>query len=114
MNITIFGSGSEAHSIWVEGDRVNCTEMTLNVSEHLVVNDIIKFDIETTLLCSGRGNIFSILPSTHQDVEFLILVGFIQRADRTISAREIELVISYLIKCLRMEQLACTIARAGE
>lgn len=114
VNVTIFGSGGEAHAVGMEGHRVNGTEMTLYVRKHFVVNNIIKLNIETTLLCSSGCYILCILPSTHQNVELLILISFIQRAHRAISAREIKLVISNLIKSLWMEQLACAITGAGE
>ena len=114
VNVTIFGSGGEAHSIWVEGDWMNSTEMTLDVGEHLVVNNIIKLNIETTLLCSSRGDILCILSSAHQDVELLILIDLIQWADWAISAWEIELVISNFIKSIWMEQFACAITGASK
>lgn len=58
--------------------------------------------------------ILGVLAAAEQYVELLVLLGFIEWVYGAISAREIKLIVSNLIECLRMEQLANAVTTAGE
>ena len=114
VDVTVFGARGEAEAVGVEGDGVDGTEMAFDGGELLVVDYVEKFQLESTLLLGGHCDILGVLASAGQHVELLVFTSLEQWADGSVSAREIELEFSNLVKSFWMEQLTEAILTAGE
>lgn len=88
--------------------------MTLDVGEHFIINDIVKFHVETALLRTGRCDILGVLTAAHQQVELLILLRFVEWIHAAVSAWEFKLIAPDLVESLRMEQFANAVTTARE
>lgn len=114
MNVTILGTGGEALAVWAESDAMDCTEMTLDVSEDLVIYYAVKFHLETTLGLLSRRDILSVLSAACEEVELLVLVAQVEWADGAVSAWELEVEFSNLIEGFWVEELDQTVSAASE
>lgn len=86
---------------------MHSTEVTFDVCEVLVVDNVIEFHFESTLLLTCSCDILSILSAAQKHMELLLILRFIEWADGAVSAGEpIELMASDLIEGLWMEELA--------
>jgi len=97
----------------MEGYGVDSTEMTFDSCKVLIVDDVVKLHVETTLLLTGGCYILCILSTAQQDMELLVILRLVQGTNGTISAREtIKLMASNLIKGLWVKHLSSTITAA--
>lgn len=61
MNVTILRARCKTHAIWMECNAMYCTEVTFNVGEHFIIDNIVQLHVETTFLCTSSCYILSIL-----------------------------------------------------
>lgn len=114
MGISILRAGDEAHTIGVEGNGMDSTEMTLDARQLLIVYYVVQLHVETTLLLGGHRDILSVLATAAQNVELLVVLLVVEWAHSSISARELILEFSDLVESHWVEQLAVSVSTAGE
>lgn len=97
----------------MEGYGVDSTEMTFDSCKVLIVDDVVKLHVKTTLLLTCYCYILCILAAAQQDMELLVILRLVQGTNRAISAGEtIKLMASNLIKGLWVKQLGSAITAA--
>lgn len=87
--------------------------MTLNVGERLIVDYVVKLDLETTCRSAGSSDILGVLTAADEEMELLVLLGVVERAHAARSDRDFALNASNLVEGLRMQKLARAITAAS-
>lgn len=87
MHVTVFGSTCERITILRKVNAVDGTEMTSDLCEFVVKNNTVKLHVETTFTSSSGGNILSVLTSSTDHVEFLVVRVIKQRTNDGTSDR---------------------------
>lgn len=73
VHVTILSGTCEGESVWGKAHTVDWTEMTADLSQLLIKDNIDHFHFESTL-CSVCGcHIFSVLASSDDNVKFLMV-----------------------------------------
>ena len=93
---------------------MDCTEMTFDSCEDIVVYYVEKFHFKTTFTTVCSCDIFGILTTAQKNMELLIISSVKQWADCSISAWETIVKFSYGIKGFWMNKFAESVTTASE
>ena len=76
VHVTILSGTCEGESIWGKAHTVDGTEMTVDLGQLFIKDNIDHFHFESTLCSIGGCHIFGVLASSDDNVEFLMVRVF--------------------------------------